>query len=85
VLSGRRAGACDALRWQADAGVYRCGAIVDPAAVLRRALPRWLRGLAPVFTPVLRRLSRRWIAAGKGCDCHLEVAVAPQSDGQSSP
>ena len=85
MLSGRRAGACDALRWQADAGAYRCGAMVDPEAVLWRALPPWLRGLAPVCAPVLRRLSRRWIAAGKGCDSHLEVAVVPQSDGQSSP
>jgi len=85
VLSGRRAGACDALRWQADAGAYRCGAMIDPEAVLRQALPLWLRGLAPVCAPVLRRLSRRWIAAGKGCDSHLEVAASPQSDRQSSP
>jgi hypothetical protein len=84
VLSQRRVGACDALRWQIGARVYRCGAINDPEAVLRQALPRWLRWLAPVLAPLLGRLARRWIAADKGCDSTLEVAQASKSDRQSS-
>ena len=64
VLSGKRTGACDALRWNEMQAVYRCGAITDAAAVLG---PRW-RWVAPL----LQRLARRWIAAGVGCDAHLK-------------
>jgi hypothetical protein len=84
VLSGRRVGACDAIRWQVESGVYRCGAIIDSEAVLRHALIPWLQGLAPMLAPLLRRLSRRWIAVGLGCDSALEVAIELQSDRQSS-
>ena len=84
VLSGRRAGACDALRWQADALVYRCGAITEPESVLRQTLPRWLRWVVPALAPLLGRLARRWIAAGKGCDSSLELVQEPKSDRQSS-
>jgi hypothetical protein len=85
VLSGRRVGACDALRWQGDAGVYRCGVLTEPAVVLHDALSPWLRWLAPVLAPLLGALSRRWIAAGKGCDSELEVTPVLQSDRQSTP
>lgn len=85
VLSGRRKGACEALRWQADSNVYRCGAITDPAAVFQQAMPGWLSALAVVLAPALRRLAGRWIASGTGCDCDLEVTKAPQSDRQSTP
>lgn len=74
VLSRRRTGACDALRWQVSARVYRCGVITEPEAVLRQALPRWLQWLTPALASLLWRLARRWIAAGKGCDSGLEVA-----------
>lgn len=73
ALSGRRTGACEALRWQAATGVYRCGAITEPRAVLQAALPAPLRALAPVLAPVLGRLARRWIAAGVGCDSSVQV------------
>jgi hypothetical protein len=84
ALSGRRTGACDALRWQAGPSIYRCGAITEPEAVLRQALPRWFQWLAPTLAPLLWRLARRWIAAGTGCDSSLEVAQEPKSDRQSS-
>jgi hypothetical protein len=84
VLSGRRSGACDALRWQGSEQAYRCGAITEPHEVLRQALPVWAQGLTPVLAPLLGRVSRRWIAAGKGCDSSLELAPQPQSDRQSS-
>ncbi len=73
VLSGRRRGACDALRWQGDLRVYRCGAITQPREVLQAALPRPLRGLAFVLSPWLARLAKRWIAAGVGCDSSVQV------------
>ncbi len=66
VLSRRRTGACTALRWDPAALQYRCGAISDAASVLPRAW-RW-------SAPLLRRLARRWIAAGIGCDSTLTVA-----------
>ena len=65
VLSGRRTGACAALRWDATQTRYLCGAISHSADVLG---PRW-RWAAPV----LGRWARRWVAAGIGCDAALEV------------
>ena len=63
VISRKRHGACDALRFDDLQSVYRCGAITDAAGVLG---PRW-RWAAPV----LEKLARRWIAAGVGCDAAL--------------
>jgi len=63
LISRKRRGACDALRWSDAPPIYRCGAISDAEAVLG---PRW-RWAAPL----LRRLARRWIAAGTGCDASL--------------
>ncbi len=69
VLSGRRRGACAALRWSDLAGRYQCGALTEPDTVLRPAW-RWA-------APLLRRLAPRWIAAGVGCDAHLEAMPHP--------
>ena len=63
VISRKRFGACDALRWSDAESMYRCGALSDTESVLG---PRW-RWAAPL----LRRLARRWIAAGIGCDASL--------------
>lgn len=73
LLSHRRRGACNALRWDAGLLQYRCGAIVAPREVLTLSLPYVLRSLAPVLAPVLRRVGLRWIAAGMGCDSNLEL------------
>lgn len=84
LLSRRRRGACSALRW--EGGLYRCGALTAPAEVLQVALPVWPgRWLRPVFLPLMRRLAGRWIAAGRGCDCSLEVERPAQTDRQSIP
>jgi len=72
VLSGRRQGACKALRWNEASALYRCGAISAPAEVLQQAFHQSLRGLVPFLAPLLGRLARRWIAAGVGCDSTLE-------------
>ena len=64
VISRKRVGACDALRWDGAQRLYRCGAISDPEGVLG-ARWRWA-------APLLRRLARRWIAAGAGCDAALK-------------
>ena len=79
LLSGRRRGACDALRWADGEQVYRCGAISAPQAVLNEAMPRWLQPIAYVLSPVLARLAKRWVAAGQGCDSTLEVARPTES------
>lgn len=65
VISRKRRGACDALRWDGATAQYRCGAITDAAGVLG---PRWAWA-----APALRRWARRWIAAGVGCDASIEV------------
>jgi hypothetical protein len=62
--------------------------MVRPREVLGAAAPAGLGWLVPVLVPVLRRLAGRWIAAGLGCDCSLEVEQRPftgQSDRQSAP
>ena len=68
LVSGRRHGACAALAWNPDAGLYRCGLVAAP----REVLP-WLP--APL-APLLSRLARRWIAAASGCDSDLLVDPA---------
>jgi len=73
LLSGRRRGACVALRWHAELAVYRCGAIAQPAQVLAVRLPAPLRPLARPLAPVLAAFARRSIALQTGCDCDLEV------------
>ncbi len=75
LVSGRRHGACTALRWQAGAQRYHCAVLAAPQALWPR-LPALLR-------PALRWLARRWIAAGVGCDSDLEVAPADPSAGQT--
>lgn len=84
VLSGRRTGACDALRWDAALARYRCGAIEAPPAVTL-TLPKGLRWLAPAFALAVRRLGPRWIAAGAGCDSSLEVMVPLENHCTDAP
>ena len=74
VLSGRRHGACVALRWNSAARVYRCGAVGVPVQVLDEVLPAALRGTRTWLAPVLSFLARRSIALGVGCDSDLEVS-----------
>ena len=71
LVSRRRQGACVALRWRAEAGRYRCAMAEDPGEVLGR---RWR-----FLSPVLARWVRRWIAAGAGCDAHLEPGMPDES------
>jgi hypothetical protein len=65
LVSRKRLGACDALRWSEVESRYRCGVLTDTEGLLG---PRW-RWAAPL----LRLLARRWIAAGVGCDATLEA------------
>ena len=71
LLSHRRHGACDAVRW--DGAVYRCGAMAEPESVLQQALPRWLRPWSGALAPRLKSMATRMIAPGIGCDCDSEV------------
>ncbi|MFZ3128031.1 MAG: hypothetical protein WA136_08450, partial [Rhodoferax sp.] len=57
VLSGRRTGACRALRWDGSLAQYRCGAVLAPRMALAHALPPVLRWLAGPLAPVLRRVA----------------------------
>jgi hypothetical protein len=71
LLSGRRSGACSALRWQAAKLQYRCGAITQAQEVLRARLPAFAHPAVPLLGAMLARLARRWVAAGVGCDCDV--------------
>ena len=75
LLSGKRHGACDALAWNDALQRYRCQAVEAPQHAVGQALPRSLRWLARPLGALLGRMAQRWIAAGMGCDSHLE----PQS------
>jgi hypothetical protein len=68
VLSRRRTGTCAALRWDGPTALYRCGALAEPRTVVTEALGRRGAWLARPIAAVLKRLARRWIAAGQGCD-----------------
>lgn len=74
LLSGRRHGACQALRWSESSLLYRCGAIMESRDVLDQAMPLWLRPIALWLSPLMARLVKRGVAAGVGCDSTLEVA-----------
>lgn len=65
LLFGHRQGACPALVWRE--GRYHCGLLRTP----RRHL-RWLPAGGEAMA---RRLIRRWIGAGRGCDCDAEVEI----------
>lgn len=60
VLLGHRTGACPALQWHEPQRRYVCGMVMAPASFLLW-LPLPLQAL-------FRRLTRRWIAVGIGCD-----------------
>lgn len=80
VLSGTTHGRCHALRWDACALMYRCGAITLPQEVLVERLPQLLSGAASRLARVLSVLAVRWVAAGKGCDCDAELEHTAGSD-----
>jgi len=73
VLSRRRRGACDALLWEPQSAAYRCGALTGSLEVARRALPAPAYRMAPWLARTLQRFAGRWIAAGLGCDSHLQA------------
>lgn len=54
----RHRGRCPALVWRDDH--FRCGLVERPGVHIR-----WLPA---AWEPLARRLLRRWIAAGSGCD-----------------
>jgi hypothetical protein len=75
VLSGRRRGSCAALRWQVDAHRYNCGALTDAEGVLRSSWLPLPGAAASLLARWLPTLAYRWVSAGTGCDCDLEVAA----------
>jgi hypothetical protein len=81
VLSGRRHGACVALRWNNTTRVYRCGAIEQPVQVLDDVLPVALRGTRTLMAPILFFLAHRSIALDVGCDSDLDVSGVSRACG----
>ena len=81
LLTGRRSGACELLRWAPDKGLYRCGALSEPAVVVASRLSPLLAGLTPVLARALPAIARRWIASGTGCDCSLGVVRPDEGAG----
>lgn len=73
LLSRRRRGACVALLWSEPDALYRCGLLVAPA----EHLPALLHPAAPL----LQKVARRFIAAGIGCDCDIELEASDPAGG----
>jgi hypothetical protein len=73
LLSGYRHGECQALRWQAHTMLYRCGAITSSREVVSQSVPKWMVWCVPVLSALLGRWAQRWVAAGVGCDCDVEL------------
>lgn len=84
VLSGSRIGACVALRWDEAQKLYRCGAMTDPLAVVQARLADRLAFAAPVLARALPCVAPRWVAAGVGCDCSVQVLASPTDDAHGS-
>lgn len=81
LLSGRRHGACVAVRWDEMTQHYRCTAVTAPRAALNQALPGWLHGAVPIGAMVLSRLASRWISQGTGCDSSVQIQQFGSSGG----
>jgi hypothetical protein len=75
VLSRSRKGSCIALRWYADAQIYRCGAVSETSEVLKSQVPPAFAWIVPGLAWAVSKLAHRWIAAGAGCDSSLESEV----------
>lgn len=77
VISRRRRGRCQALRWDARQQRYRCGLLRDAGDETPTALTRWVQAAL-----------RRWIAAGVGCDADLQPlplsSFPPAVDGKAA-
>jgi hypothetical protein len=63
LVSGRLSGPCRALRWDDGASRYLCGLVSAPRSVIP--------GLPAVVSPLMARLSKRWISSATGCDANL--------------
>ena len=65
LISRKRRGRCDALVWSPPDQRYRCGLLATPDQ-RQSGWPKFVQ-------PMLQRWARRWIAAGVGCDCNIEL------------
>lgn len=74
LVSRKRHGACDLLRWSGERGRYVCGLLADGDVGVgeggSRAVPLWRR--------LWLAWARRLISAGSGCDASIEVGSPGQ-------
>jgi hypothetical protein len=71
-------GPCASLRWDEALALYRCG-LLDAGPETHESR------FAAMLGSTWQAVARRWIGAGLGCDCSLEVdaVVPPTTPGTS--
>jgi hypothetical protein len=79
LLFRKRRGACQALLWDDLSAIYRCGAMVKPHLLAKRALSPRMQFFVPILGFLLRHGARRWIASGIGCDSTLEPVPSKEA------
>lgn len=72
LVSRKRHGACDLLRWSGTQGRYVCGLLADAQEAAGEGTVR----SDPLWRRLWRAWARRLISAGSGCDARLEVGSA---------
>ena len=65
AVTRRVHGSCAPLTWVESDARYRCGLVDRPADFLPHAFAK--------AAPLAARMTRRYISAGSGCDCDVEV------------
>lgn len=73
LVSRRRHGACDAVRWDSASASYRCGLLADAVAGSQHP------GVWGLWARWRARALRRWIASGQGCDAWFDLEVLKPS------
>jgi len=75
LVSRKRHGACDLLRWSGVQGRYVCGLLADGDASAGAGTGAGGARSRPLWRRLWQAWARRLISAGSGCDASIEVGA----------